>query len=262
MEIDGQAVSAEETSSLALYNYGHFTSMLVKDRRVRGLTLHLDRLVHDCQVLFGTQLYPARVRQLVRQAVGATNEPLAVRVTVFAPHLELGHPGTAVQPSILVTTRPAASLDLPPLRVTAASYQRDLPTVKHVGLFATMYHRRIAQLHGHDDVLFVDAQSRISEGATWNIGFFDGDRVVWPHGECLLGVTMRLLANVFALTGRASVSKTVRLSDLPSMQSAFVTNASVGVRPVRSIGEVRFAENSGIIEQLQKDYLAIPGEPI
>ena len=33
--------------SLALTNYGHFTTMRVEDGRVRGLGMHLDRLVSE-----------------------------------------------------------------------------------------------------------------------------------------------------------------------------------------------------------------------
>src|SRR6266540_2864338 len=45
MELDGRPVDPAELATLALYNYGHFTSMRVDAGRVRGLTLHLDRLV-------------------------------------------------------------------------------------------------------------------------------------------------------------------------------------------------------------------------
>lgn len=41
--------------------------------------------------------------------------------------------------------------------------------------------RRVVQRNGFDDVLFTDAESTISEGATWNIGFVvDDDYLVWP----------------------------------------------------------------------------------
>jgi len=53
----------------------------------------------------------------------------------------------------------------------AVRYDRDLSAVKHVGLFGTVYHRRQAQRAGFDDVLFLAADSRITEGATWNSAF-------------------------------------------------------------------------------------------
>jgi len=262
MEIDGTPMTAEDVSALALYNYGHFTSMRVEDQRVRGLSLHLDRLAHDCRVLFGADLDPQRVRHLVRRVASASPSPTMVRVTVFAPNLDLGHPGATAEPRVLVTTRPAAAADLPPLRLTSVGYERDLPEVKHVGLFGTVYHRRAAQLDGFDDVLFLDSRSRIVEGATWNIGFHDGQRVVWPQADWLPGVTMRLLTDVLRRIGMESTTATLNPSDLPRMQSAFVTNASVGIRAVQSIDEVNFPEGASIIKRLQDEYAAIPGELI
>ncbi|MGH3852057.1 MAG: aminotransferase class IV [Pseudonocardiaceae bacterium] len=65
-----------------------------------------------------------------------------------------------------------------------------LADVKHVGLFGSLRHRRIAQRNGFDDVLFTDAEGHIYEAATSNIGLIDGDQIVWPHADRLTGVTM------------------------------------------------------------------------
>ncbi|CAM5600180.1 hypothetical protein SGLAM104S_07946 [Streptomyces glaucescens] len=74
------------------------------------------------------------------------------------------------------------------------AYERDVPQVKHVGLFGALHARRTAQLAGYGDALFVDRDGRVSEGTTWNVGFVDRDgTVVWPRAEVLPGVTMELL---------------------------------------------------------------------
>jgi branched-subunit amino acid aminotransferase/4-amino-4-deoxychorismate lyase len=262
MELDGLPVDAADVATLALYNYGHFTSMRVEDGRVRGLALHLDRLVRDCKVVYDTNLDTDRVRELVRRVVQNAPSPVVVRVTVFAPDLELGHPGADAEPRILVTTRPAPTQTPSPVRLRAVRYDRDLPGVKHVGLFGTVYHRRTAQRAGFDDVLFVCAYSRIAEGATWNIGFLVGNRVVWPEAEWLPGVTMRLVQDTLPRLGLESVIAPVNLAELATMQAAFITNAGVGVRAVRSINDVAFAEDDPTVQTLQDTYLAIPGEPV
>jgi branched-subunit amino acid aminotransferase/4-amino-4-deoxychorismate lyase len=184
---------------------------------------------------------------------------VVVRVTVFAPELEPGGPAQAVRPSILVTTRPQADRGLPPLRLRSARYQRDIPHVKHVGLCGTRYHRRAAQLAGADDVLFVDDRGGICEGATWNIGFADGDRLVWPDARCLPGVTMGLLKS---LDAPASTTAGVNLASAAAMGAAFVTNAVVGVRPVQLIDDVRYDPGAEVLRQLREAYLAIPGEDL
>src|SRR5215470_17700468 len=193
LELDGRPVAPAEIGALALQNFGHFTSFRVQKLHVRGLSLHLDRLVHDCRVLFDAELDPQRVRRLLHQALRAEVAPVVARVTVFDPGLDLGRPGRQAEPHILVSTRPAATASLSPLRLGSVSYQRELSRIKHVGLFGAIHHRRAAQLAGYDDAIFVDLGSRLSEGPTWNVGFFDGTQLVWPRADVLAGVTMRLL---------------------------------------------------------------------
>jgi len=129
--------------------------MRVEDQRIRGLTLHLERLMRDCHRIFDADLYPDRVRHLVRRTLADTAGSVVVRVTVFDPDLELGRPGVDAQPQLLVTTRPAARAPLPPLRLQSAPYCRELPEVKHVGLFGALRCRRVAQRNGFDDALYV-----------------------------------------------------------------------------------------------------------
>jgi branched-subunit amino acid aminotransferase/4-amino-4-deoxychorismate lyase len=195
-----------------------------------------------------------------RRAARQSSLPSVVRVTVFAPDLDLGRPGAHLQPHVLVTTRAAPSGRASALRLTCVRYQRDLAEVKHVGLFSTVYHRRVAQLAGSDDVLFLDDTGRVVEGATWNIGFFDGQQVVWPRSACLPGVTMRLLKQALLDSGVPWVEAPVDLYAVAGMQAAFVTNAAVGVRAVRSIDHVGFQADVPIVGLLQQRYLDVTEE--
>lgn len=257
MLLNGMPVDPEKLKVLALNNFGHFTSMRVEDRRVRGFSLHLDRLVNDCGQVFGVQLDRGRLRAHVRQAVGDHNGAVVVRVTVFDPNLDLGSPGNQTEPQVLVTTRSAVTSQLPPLRLKTVRYERDVPSVKHVGLFATMFHRRQAQLAGFDDVLFLDSRGCISEGATWNIGFLRGEQITWPDGQCLPGVTMELLKQLHQAT-----ADRVDPSDLESWDGAFITNAAVGIRPVSGIDGRSWLDVPSFVKSLSEQYIAIEGEPI
>ncbi|OAR26789.1 aminotransferase [Streptomyces sp. ERV7] len=253
-ELNGVPVEPAQLQNLALTNYGHFTSMRVEAGRVRGLSLHLERLRRDCRKLFGADLDPQRVRELARRAAPATGST-TVRVTVFDPRLDLGHPSEANDPHVLMTSRPAGNLPLPPIKVKSTTYVRDLPSVKSVGLFASLHHRRQTQLHGFDDALFADQEQVISEGGTWNIGFFDGSRVIWPNADCLVGVTMELVKRA-----HDHDTRTVRLTDLPDMRAAFATNAAVGVRSISAIDGTPLPESHAIIDTLRKEYMEIEGD--
>jgi branched-subunit amino acid aminotransferase/4-amino-4-deoxychorismate lyase len=262
-ELDGVPITADEALALALGNYGHFTSMLVEDGRVKGLDLHLSRLVHDCEAVFGTTPDPGRIRDLVRRATAAAERRVVVRVTMFDPELDLGHAGRAARPRVLVTFRPApGAAEPPPLRVRSVPYVRELAGVKHAGLFGTLGQRRQALLAGYDDALFTDAAGRISEGATWNVCFADGGQVLWPSAEQLPGVTMRLLRRGLAEIGRPSAQAPVDLVRASRMRAAFATNAVTGLRPVRSIDDVEFPGDPELLAELREAYAKIPGDDL
>jgi branched-subunit amino acid aminotransferase/4-amino-4-deoxychorismate lyase len=255
-ELNGRPVTMDELQTLALTNYGSFTSFRVDEGRVRGLSLHLERLIRDCRALFDADLDPWHVRELVRR-VAPTHGSTTVRVTVFDPSMDLGHPDRARDPHVLVTQRPAGTLPLPPLSVQCVTYARDAPAVKGVGLFGSLRHRRDAQLNGFDDALFLDGQGHISEGGTWNVGFFDGHRVVWPDAEALPGVTMQLLQD----SHEHRVAK-VAPADLITLEAAFATNAAIGVRAITRIDTTQFPGDHPVFDTLHKVYMDVSGEPI
>ncbi|MFF4294329.1 aminotransferase class IV [Streptomyces vinaceus] len=257
--LNGSPASPAALQALALTNYGHFTTMRVEDGGVRGLALHLDRLVTDCRAVFGAELDPEWVRECVRgEAGGGRAGAFMVRVTVFDPELDLTAPDRAGRPGVLVTTRPAAGSagrPLPALRVQRLAFCRDAPSVKHVALFGQLRLRRAARLAGFDDVLFTGADGTVSEGCTWNAGFVDeAGAVVWPEAEVLPGTTMRLLRA--AGGGHATAAMTdVRLR---SMRAAFATSTGFGVRALAAVDDIAFRTDDPAIGALRESYAAVP----
>lgn len=258
-EIDGVPATATQLRSLALTNYGHFTSMLVRQSRVRGLSLHLQRLARDCHTLFDTDLDTELVRRHVRHALEGARQPTVVRVSIFDPALDLGTVGGAADPRVLVTARTSPTTTSAPLRVQAVSYERDLPTVKHVGLFGSMHQRRKAQQHGFGDALFLNADGTISEIATSNVGFVRHGQVIWPRSPWLAGVTMRLIQQAL---DEPVTTEPVTLSDLPGLDAAFATNAVTGVRPVAGVDETTWPADHPVLKDLRELYEDIPAETI
>jgi branched-subunit amino acid aminotransferase/4-amino-4-deoxychorismate lyase len=213
VEVDGHPATAEELSVPAVVNYGHITTMQVRDGRVRGLELHLRRLDAANRELFGTGLAGDRVRGLVRHALGADKDA-GVRVTVFEP--SAGDPV-----SVMVVVRPPADPPTAPQRLRSVEYQRPAPHLKHVGGFGQIYHGLRAERDGFDDALLVGPGGVVAESTIANLGLFstDGD-VVWPDAPALTGITMQLLVPLLP-SRRASVS----LADLPRYDGAFLANS-------------------------------------
>jgi branched-subunit amino acid aminotransferase/4-amino-4-deoxychorismate lyase len=259
MELNGAPVTLDALKALALTNYGHFTSMLVDDHRVRGLSLHLRRLTRDCRLLFDVELDTDRVRHFVRHALADAAQPTVARVTVYDPALEMGAIGADADPHILVTTRSASAGEPAPWRLQAVSYQREFPKVKHIGLFGALKRRRAAQREGFDDVLFLNPDGTISEIATSNIGFVRDGQLVWPRSEYLAGVTMTLIHQGL---DEPVVTEPLTLADLPGMEAAFATNAATGIRPVASVDATEWPTDHKALRQVREAYADIPGEPL
>ncbi|MFE9427171.1 aminotransferase class IV [Kitasatospora sp. NPDC006697] len=259
MLLDGRPVAADQLAALALTPYGHFTTMRTEDgRTVRGLAHHLERLRRDCAQLFGTELDTGLVRRQLAAALAGQRAPLVVRVTVYDPGFDLGHPAATGDPHLLISTRAAGPTALPPLRVRSVGYQREDPGTKHVGLYGALRLRRAVQREGWDDALFTTEDGLVSEGATWNIGFVCGGRLVLPCGRLLAGVTMRLLRELHPDHDTVPV----RLDRLEGFEAAFATNTAIGVRPVTAVDDHAFPAAHPLLDRLREEYWALPGEPL
>lgn len=260
LELNGAPVTTADLAALALVNYGHFTSMRVdQDGAVRGLQLHLDRLTRDCRIVFAADLDPDRVRAYVRHALEDVDSAAVVRVTIYDPALEMSRPGAPAEPHVLVSLRPApATSHAAALRLQSVVFSRDLPKVKHIGLFGAEFQRAIAQRAGFDDVVFTAGDGSISEIATSNIAFITTEgRLVWPHSEVLAGTTMQLLNQV----RDEEVVKRVTLAQLGTYAGAVATNAATGVRAVASIDDTQWPEHE-VVAILRKQYESIPPQKI
>ncbi|MBB5154587.1 aminotransferase class IV family protein [Saccharopolyspora phatthalungensis] len=259
MQLNGTPPDISQIKDLALINYGHFTTMLVEEGRVRGLSLHLQRLVRDCRRLFDVDLDADRVRHYIRQALADEGQPTVVRVTIYDPALDLGTIGSDANPHVLVTARSAARGVPSPLRLRAIPYRRDDPEVKHIGLFGALKRRRAAQREGFDDVVFLNPDGTISELATSNIGFVRDGRIIWPKSEYLAGITMALLHQ--ALDEPVS-TEPVTLANLAGMEAVFATNAATGVRSVVAVDGAKWPNDHKAFEELRAIYADIPAESV
>jgi branched-subunit amino acid aminotransferase/4-amino-4-deoxychorismate lyase len=253
-ELNGAPASAEDLRALALTNYGHFTSMQVETGGVRGLDLHLARLDASTRELFGRPLDGATVRGYLRSALGDHRGAASLRINVFSRAMHRDRMAEPAAPDVVVSVGAPRHVETTPVRLKAFRYSRVLPHVKHVGTFGLFHHRRLAQLDGFDDALFVDAGGAVSEASIWNIGFFDGDGIVWPDALALRGISMQLLQKGLVERGVPGDSHRVAHADIGAFRSAFLTNCSCAVRPVAAIDGVRFRVDPELNAILQACY--------
>ena len=259
-EINGKPASADDLAFAGQVNYGHFTSMQVRQRSARGFGLHLDRLERSTLALFGMPLDRERVREWTRRMLD--DAPASLRITVFSRAFDRAHPERAMAPDVLVATSAGREPSTTPLRVRTIAHERVLPEMKHVGTFGLFHHMRQARLAGYDDVLFTTPQGAISEGSIWNIGFWDGSSIVWPDAPALPGITWQLLDAGLAQRGVARARRNVHVDDLAALKGAFAMNSGAASRPIAGIDRREFAVDAELTRLLDDCYESQPWEPI
>ncbi|MFD9504101.1 aminotransferase class IV family protein [Streptomyces sp. NPDC060035] len=255
IEINGHRATGEDLRVPALAGYGHFTAMQVRDRRVQGLALHLDRLDSANRELFGLPLGGEHVRGLILHALdGAGVRDASVRVNGFLP------PGaTATTP--MVTVREPARMSTAPKSLMSVPYARTVPHIKRPGEFGQTYYGLLAQRSGFDEALLTAPGGVVTEGSITNIGFWEGTSVVWPDAPALTGITMALLDSGLAQDGRPSQRRPVTLEGLGAYRAAFVTN-SQGIAPVHRIDDTSFAVDEELMKRIGQVYESAPWDTI
>ena len=244
IEIDGRSATVEQLSAAAPAGYGHFTAMQVRNRQVRGLRLHLDRLDAANREMFGAGLDTAAVLGHIRHALGEQAQDASVRVYVYeAPD----------GPAVMVTVRPPGTMAPDLWRLQTVPYQRSLAHIKHIGDFGQGYYRRLAHSNGFDEALLTGPDGIVCEGSITNIGFSDGAGVVWPAAPALAGITMQILERALAARGVPMRRAPVRVSDLGSFAGAFVTN-SHGIAPVGQVDEHTLPVDGALMQALTQAY--------
>lgn len=250
--INGREPSIEQLVHPALVNYGHFTAMQVRGGATRGLDLHLRRLLAAHSELFDSTLDTHLVLRYMRTAVEFHPDSY-LRVTVYEESPGIPHVMTVIRPPLDPPHEPQSLLPV--------TYVRPFAHVKHLGSFAQIYYSEIAQRQGHDDAVLVGFDGRLSETTIANIGFFDGEQVVWPNGPSLHGITWQLLDRALESEGSPARRADVTEGRALRLDGAFTAN-SLGVSPVGRLGLHRLPTPQRAFAQLSRLYASLPWQPI
>lgn len=259
--IDGEPASSDDLAHQVLHPYGAFTSFRVENGGVRGLDLHLARLIESARELFGEAPSEARLRDLMRQALGDRSGAW-LRVSLFSRDIRMRRADAVGEPSVMAGVfDPPAGL-AGGLRLLPRVHAREAPHLKHVATFGLMRARREARQAGYDDALFVDEAGLIAEGSVWNIGFMAGDHIVWPEAPMLAGVARAVIRRNLAEAGMTDEVRAVRLDDLSAFDGAFICNSATPAAGVMAIGDREWAIDPARIARLAAVWAAESPERI
>ncbi|GAA2839083.1 aminotransferase class IV family protein [Nonomuraea rubra] len=255
---NGRPATTADLAPLAFAGYAHFTATQVREGRIRGLDLHLERLRGASMVLFGQALPDDRVRSHLRAAIEAGPADVSLTATVYSPAGEFTAAGDDLGLDVLIRTGPASSGPAGPLALAVVEHERTLAALKHVGEVAKTYYLRQAVSQGFHDAAFVDRAGRFSEATIWNLAFWDGTAVVWPEAEMLGGTMMGIVRRQLDRLGVPQLVRKITPTDLPDLSGGVVMNSWTPGIAVHRIGTVPLPEAPSFVELLHSAYHAEP----
>lgn len=254
--VDGRAAEVDDLIGFARSGYGHFTTLQVRGGAALALDLHLTRLQDATRALFDRMLDVEALRENLRRAL-AGQADASVRISVVPGNWSArGMPEPARMRVLMLVDPPAAS---PQAAVSLRSFahERYLPRFKHLGSFDLVHLRRQARIQGFDDAVLRTRDGFLSEGATFSIGFFRGEALVWTLAPQLDGITRRLLMQGATPPELRALAPT----DLRGFDGGFCCHSG-GIWPISRIDDVSLPQDPARIAALRARLEAIPRQPI
>lgn len=234
------------------YGDGVFETLLVRAGQPRFLDAHLARLAKGCARL---RIPFAAMRELrvdIETAI-ALAPPLAVLkiVVTRGSALRRGYAADGAEiPRRIVSlwnASPFESKDGVTLARTSvrAADQPALAGIKHLNRLENVLAAGEARESGAFDALMLGADDRLVSGAMSNVFVVTAGVLSTPllDRAGVAGVMRSVVLRECAVLGLTVVQKNLMLEDLFAASEVFVTNARIGVVPVRRVGEHSFDMN-------------------
>ncbi len=256
--LNGQLVQSSEITNLAFSGFAHFSALQVRDRKIKGLDLHLARLRQASLTLYNRASTDTLIRSYLRSAIENSPPNHSLTITVYSPKGEFTVQSMDIEPAVLIRTSAPTNGPAGPLRLAAIPHERPLPETKHVGEIGKTYYLHQAVKRGFDDAVFVNNDGHLSEGSIWSLVFWDGESVIWPKARILKGTMMGIVQRQLSRLNIPQRDEIITMSRLAELQGAAVMNSWTPGISVTEIESNSFTEPNALIELLHKAYKAEP----
>ena len=239
-----------------LYGAGLFETIRVDAGLPIRLPEHINRLEKSWESVFGG-IFPdicwgSVIEQLVCQN-GFEHETCAVKLVVAKDH----RPGRHVFAAAFIRTYVhrlemlgKKGLDLITFPHARHSFLADHKSMNY--LFYDLA-RTFALDHGADESLILNSDGTISETNTCNIIGLDGKNIIVPDSRHVLnGITLMSVMQILAKKGFAVCKVSVDVENFCVLPNVFVTNALMGMVPVRRINNTIFDTDNRLCHQVNE----------
>jgi 4-amino-4-deoxychorismate lyase len=231
------------------YGDGLFETMRVRAGRVRFVEAHLARLAQGCERLGIPAPHDARLRGEIAAAAAQGGRDAILKLVVTRGsgprgYAARGHFEPRRVLSLFAATAPALPAGGVLLRLARMTLAENpvLAGVKHLNRLENVL---AASEAGHEDCfdsLLLDAAGQVVCGTMTNLFLVRGQVLVTPSVDRagVAGIMRWLVLRECAELGLRAEVRNVPAAELRVADEAFVTNARIGVVPVRGVGEHAF----------------------
>jgi 4-amino-4-deoxychorismate lyase len=248
--IDGTRVDLLPADDRGLYyGDGLFETILVRAGRARFLEAHLARLSLGCARLDIPFTAMPELRAEIAIAVSQAPALAVLKIIVtrgsatrrgYAPQgTETPRRVLSVWPSAAPTaamTEGGVAMNIATLRLAE---QPVLAGIKHLNRLENVLAAAEAAAAGTFDALLLNASGQVISGAMSNVFAVRAGRVVTPRlDRCgVSGVMRAVVLRECVVLGIGASEGRLSLDELLAAEEVFITNARIGVVPVRRLGE-------------------------
>jgi para-aminobenzoate synthetase component 1 len=237
-----------------LYGAGLFETIRVDAGIPIRLPEHISRLENSWRSVFGGILPDINWQSVVEQLIGQ-NKFEQKKCAVKLVAVKDDRPGRHVFAAAFIRTyvHRLELLGKDGLDLLTFPHARHSFLADHKSMNYLFYDRAraFALDHGADEALILNADGTVSETNTCNILALDGKKLVLPASmHVLKGVTRRSVEQILAEKGFSPSHVAVDVETLRAMPYVFVTNALMGMVPVRRIDNTMLNMDHSLCRQV------------
>lgn len=252
--VDGRDQQVDPADRGLAYGDGLFETMAARDGRIAHLDRHLSRLETGCERL-GFAAPPRRLLEFeLDEILPADGRWLVKLIVTRGPGARGYAPPVSPSPTRIVglmpwPDRPIAhythGIGLVTLTFRLATNPA-LAGLKHLNRLEQVLARTELAKHDAEEGLLLDNRDFVIGGTSSNLFFVTGTTLTTPNlDRCGVAGIMRALVLDHADLAHLDVSiRDVKLSELEAADEIFVTNAVIGIWPVRRLDGKLFEPGS------------------
>ena len=229
------------------YGDGIFETMRVRRRCIRLLEFHLDRLHEGCRRLHIAGLERSTLRRELTRIAGSRREGVLKLIVTRGSGMRGYRPTGHERCTRIIALHPLPRLEAAPVRLrmcaTTLAINPRLAGLKTLNRLDSVLARAEWQDARIWDGLMGDGDGNWVSGTMSNLFLRRGSVLMTPRlDRCgVAGVMRRWILERAAELNLRTEERNVRWGDLRAAEEVFMSNAVVGIRPVRTIEWARKA---------------------